>query len=152
MPKILSLTPFSRWHQQHHEDFAFSTATTGKPVIMGRKTWESLPRSRWPGRQNIVITPPRLSGRQAQTAAFEDALALCQWKKSSSWRRANHAQALADCHRFVFRRSRFDVDGDAFSWLFHRNMARSLRENHVSAKGIEYAFVHYVKAYPIEAV
>ncbi len=34
----------------------FKTITMGKPVIMGRKTWESLPRKPLPGRQNIVIT------------------------------------------------------------------------------------------------
>jgi dihydrofolate reductase len=34
----------------------FKEITMGKPVIMGRKTWESLPRKPLPGRQNIVIT------------------------------------------------------------------------------------------------
>ena len=28
----------------------------GKPLIMGRKTWESLPKKPLPGRPNIVIT------------------------------------------------------------------------------------------------
>ncbi len=34
----------------------FRTLTLGKPVIMGRKTWESLPRRPLPGRLNIVLT------------------------------------------------------------------------------------------------
>ena len=34
----------------------FKAITMGKPVIMGRKTWESLPKRPLPGRQNIVIT------------------------------------------------------------------------------------------------
>jgi Dihydrofolate reductase len=34
----------------------FKQATLGKPVIMGRKTWESLPRKPLPGRTNIVLT------------------------------------------------------------------------------------------------
>lgn len=34
----------------------FKAITLGKPIIMGRKTWESLPRKPLPGRQNIVIT------------------------------------------------------------------------------------------------
>jgi len=34
----------------------FRATTMGKPVIMGRKTWESLPRKPLPGRTNIVLT------------------------------------------------------------------------------------------------
>jgi len=34
----------------------FKVATLGKPVIMGRKTWDSLPRKPLPGRANIVVS------------------------------------------------------------------------------------------------
>ena len=34
----------------------FKQTTLGKPIIMGRKTWESLPRKPLPGRLNIVLT------------------------------------------------------------------------------------------------
>src|SRR5689334_13082891 len=34
----------------------FKQITMGKPVIMGRKTWESLPKRPLAGRLNIVIT------------------------------------------------------------------------------------------------
>jgi dihydrofolate reductase len=34
----------------------FKAVTMGKPVLMGRKTWESLPKKPLPGRQNLVIT------------------------------------------------------------------------------------------------
>ncbi len=34
----------------------FKTLTLGKPVIMGRKTWDSLPRRPLPGRTNIVLS------------------------------------------------------------------------------------------------
>ncbi len=37
----------------------FKAITMGKPVIMGRKTWDSLPRKPLPGRLNIVITRQR---------------------------------------------------------------------------------------------
>lgn len=43
------------WHIS--EDFKrFKEITRGHPVIMGRKTWESLPIKPLPGRYNIVIT------------------------------------------------------------------------------------------------
>jgi len=34
----------------------FKAATMGKPVLMGRKTWESLPKRPLVGRQNLVLT------------------------------------------------------------------------------------------------
>jgi dihydrofolate reductase len=43
------------WHLG--TDFAhFKAATLGKPVVMGRKTWQSLPRRPLPGRMNIVVS------------------------------------------------------------------------------------------------
>jgi len=37
----------------------FKAVTIGKPCIMGRKTWDSLPRKPLPGRDNIVVTGAR---------------------------------------------------------------------------------------------
>ena len=37
----------------------FKEITTGHPVIMGRKTWESLPKRPLPGRRNIILTRNR---------------------------------------------------------------------------------------------
>jgi dihydrofolate reductase len=34
----------------------FKSVTMGKPIIMGRKTWDSLPKKPLPGRLNIVLT------------------------------------------------------------------------------------------------
>ena len=34
----------------------FKANTLGKPVIMGRKTWDSLPRKPLPGRMNLVLS------------------------------------------------------------------------------------------------
>lgn len=34
----------------------FKAYTMGKPVLMGRKTWESFPRRPLPGRPNLVLT------------------------------------------------------------------------------------------------
>jgi dihydrofolate reductase len=53
------------WHLG--SDFKlFKAVTAGKPVIMGRKTWESLPRKPLPGRLNIVVT--RSGGYHAEGA------------------------------------------------------------------------------------
>ena len=57
----------------------FKEITMGKPVVMGRKTWESLPRKPLPGRRNIVIT--RQQGYEAAGAEVvrtpQEAVALC---------------------------------------------------------------------------
>lgn len=57
----------------------FKEITMGKPVVMGRKTWESLPRKPLPGRRNIVITrQPGFVLEGAEVAAMpEEALRLC---------------------------------------------------------------------------
>jgi dihydrofolate reductase len=34
----------------------FKAATMGKPLLMGRKTWDSLPKKPLPGRPNLVIS------------------------------------------------------------------------------------------------
>lgn len=34
----------------------FKAATFGKPVLMGRKTWQSLPKRPLAGRQNLILT------------------------------------------------------------------------------------------------
>jgi len=57
----------------------FKEITMGKPVVMGRKTWDSLPRKPLPGRRNIVITrQPGFTAEGAEVVATpEQALALC---------------------------------------------------------------------------
>jgi dihydrofolate reductase len=54
---VIGLNNTLPWHLP--EDLAHFKATTlGQPVIMGRKTWESLPPKfrPLPGRTNIVVT------------------------------------------------------------------------------------------------
>lgn len=57
----------------------FKELTMGKPVVMGRKTWESLPRKPLPGRRNIVITRQKgFAPEGAEVASTpEEALRLC---------------------------------------------------------------------------
>ncbi|HEX6232666.1 MAG TPA: dihydrofolate reductase [Jiangellaceae bacterium] len=67
------------WHLP--EDLAhFRTVTTGRPVVMGRRTWESLPpRFRpLPGRRNIVLSrrPERAADGAEVVASLDVALNL----------------------------------------------------------------------------
>ncbi|MDE2384287.1 MAG: dihydrofolate reductase [Alphaproteobacteria bacterium] len=54
----------------------FKEVTLGKPVIMGRKTWESLPRKPLPGRLNIVISRRRDFHPEGAVAVPDAAAAL----------------------------------------------------------------------------
>ncbi len=57
----------------------FKRITSGHPVIMGKKTWESLPVKPLPGRLNIVLSDvpgDRLEGA-VTAASLEEALAHC---------------------------------------------------------------------------
>jgi len=55
----------------------FKTLTMGKPCIMGRKTWDSLPKKPLPGRTNIVVTHNGAFAAEGavRAASFEAALA-----------------------------------------------------------------------------
>jgi dihydrofolate reductase len=57
----------------------FKKLTLGKTVIMGRKTWESLPRRPLPGRKNVVITdvPDENIGNAVTAYSIGDALSKC---------------------------------------------------------------------------
>ena len=57
----------------------FKSLTLGKPIIMGRKTWESLPKKPLPGRTNIVLTRDRaFSAEGVVVHSFEEALDRAQ--------------------------------------------------------------------------
>lgn len=51
----------------------FKAATLGKPVVMGRKTWDSLPRKPLPGRANFVISRSVTAAAGAYVFADVDA-------------------------------------------------------------------------------
>jgi dihydrofolate reductase len=58
----------------------FKAGTMGKPIVMGRKTWESFPRKPLPGRQNIVITRDRAYRAEGADIvhSLEEALTLAR--------------------------------------------------------------------------
>jgi dihydrofolate reductase len=66
------------WHLP--EDLAhFKALTLGKPVLMGRRTWDSLPpRFRpLPGRRNLVLTRGEAIEGADTVRSLDEALALC---------------------------------------------------------------------------
>lgn len=56
----------------------FKATTMGKPVVMGRKTWESFPKRPLPGRHNIVVTrdPTYVAEGASVAPSLDAALAL----------------------------------------------------------------------------
>jgi dihydrofolate reductase len=61
----------------------FKRLTLGNTVIMGKKTWESLPRRPLPGRTNIVLTddPKEVIEGSLTAYSIEDALNKCEKEK-----------------------------------------------------------------------
>ncbi|WP_034334095.1 dihydrofolate reductase [Conchiformibius kuhniae] len=135
------------WHLP--EDFAFfKQYTLGKPVIMGRKTWLSLPRRPLPGRRNVVLT--RQSGFEAAGAeVFADlpaALAACAAAPETViiGGAQIYAQALPLATDLRLTEVRLNVAGDAFFPRFsHDQWQEIARESRVSANGTAFDFVHW---------
>ena len=136
------------WHLP--EDMAhFKQVTMGRPVIMGRKTWESLPaRFRpLPGRANIVIT--RQPDWQAQGAtratSLPEAVALCAGK-AQAWVIGGaeiFAEALPLANTAEVTEIEADFEGDVFAPLFGPEWQEVARRRERSATGLEYSFVTY---------
>lgn len=57
----------------------FKSLTTGNTIIMGKKTWESLPRRPLPGRRNIVLTDNTKEIIEGAVTCYsiEDAVSKC---------------------------------------------------------------------------
>jgi dihydrofolate reductase len=140
------------WHVP--EDLAhFKRHTAGCPVIMGRKTWDSLPpRFRpLPGRTNIVVT--RQSGWQAGGAvvahSLQDALACAgqaQPAASEVWVIGGaelYRLALPAARRAVVTELALDVDGDSYAPQLGPDWRETSREPLTSASGVQGAFVTY---------
>jgi dihydrofolate reductase len=138
------------WHLP--EDMAhFKQQTAGAPVIMGRKTWDSLPpRFRpLPGRQNIVVT--RQAGWQAEGAqrvgSLQEALASCARQEPPEVWVIGGAQIYAEAeplaHRAVVTVLERDYEGDAYAPVLDpAEWRETQRESHVSAKeGLAFSFV-----------
>ena len=142
------------------QDLAFFKRTTmGNPVIMGRKTWDSIPTRFRPlsGRTNIVVT------RQADWHAdgalvahgFEHALELALESGASNPHGMRafviggaelYALALPHADELVLTEIDRDFDGDARFPAWARNhFVETGRERHPAATPgeFDYAFVSY---------
>jgi dihydrofolate reductase len=95
----------------------FRAITMGKPVIMGRKTWESLPRKPLEGRTNIVVTRNRDFAAPGALVAtsLKDALAKAQGEEVciiGGGELFREAIPIAD--RLYLTEIDLDVEGDTF--------------------------------------
>ena len=136
------------WHLP--EDMAhFKRITLGCPVIMGRKTWESLPPKfrPLPGRLNIVVTrQPHWRADGALAAhSLQEACALCP-AASNAWVIGGaevYAQALALADSAVVTEIDADFEGDAFAPKFGSQWTEIARDLHTSPTGLNFSFVTY---------
>ena len=139
------------WHLP--EDLAhFKKLTLGHPVIMGRKTWDSLPPKfrPLPGRQNVVIT------RQADwlvqgvlsADSLQDALAHCSGA-DEVWIIGGaqiYAQAEPLASKIEVTHIDKDFVGDAFAPVLGVQWVSSRSESHVSSTGLSFKFTTYTKS------
>lgn len=141
------------WHLP--EDMAhFKRTTMGCPVIMGRKTWDSLPaRFRpLPGRANVVITRQEHwneTGAQP-SSSLHDALSFCE-HFANVWVIGGaqiYAQALPYADTAVVTEIDADFDGDAFAPQFGPHWHETGRESHTSVNGMNFSFVTYRNQQP----
>ena len=136
------------WHLP--EDMAhFKRTTMGCAVIMGRKTWDSLPSKfrPLPGRLNVVVT--RQNNWHADGAVRADSLAhaaaLCPADRDV-WVIGGaeiYAQALLLATTAVVTEIDADFDGDAFAPQFGPQWTKTAGLPQVSSTGLKFSFATY---------
>jgi dihydrofolate reductase len=125
----------------------FKRLTLGHPVIMGRRTWESLGKP-LPGRENIVVT--RREGYEAPGAAvansLEAALGLCADEPVAFVIGGNalFAESLPIAAGLVLTEIHRDFPGDTWFPHYDRSSWRETeREAHTGVDGMRFDFVRY---------
>ncbi len=134
------------WHLP--EDLKhFKQLTLGHPVLMGRRTWDSLGKP-LPGRENIVIS--RTPGYEAPGASvastFEAAIALCTGEPVVFviGGAEIYAAALPLADGLVLTEIDRDYEGDTRFPDWDRKAWRvSQKETHTAANGVRFDFVLY---------
>lgn len=134
------------WHLP--EDLAhFKRNTLGCPVIMGRKTWDSLPPKfrPLPGRANVVVTrqPDWQSSGALRADSLESAMALCGNAENVWVIGGAQLYALAEplAHTAAVTEIDTEVQGDAYAPRFGPAWQEAAREEHTAANGLRYRFI-----------
>ena len=130
----------------------FRALTMGHPVVMGRRTWDSLPdRFRpLPGRRNVVVTRNRAwraSGAE-QVVSLKSALALLDGEAQVFVIGGGelYAESLPLADELLLTEIETELEGDTFFPAWERkDFVESSREDYVSEGGIPFAFVKYVR-------
>ncbi len=118
----------------------FKALTLGKTVVMGRKTWDSLPKKPLPGRRNIVVT--RDAGWQAEGAdAMALDAALAQPDIFVIGGGEIYRAALARADRIELTEIHKAFDGDARFDFDAKEWREIAREDHVTPEGLRYSYV-----------
>lgn len=121
----------------------FKNTTRGCPVIMGRKTWESLPRQPLPGRDNIVLSrdgqysAPEARVFTSMSAAIATGRALAEAKGKRELfvvgGGAIYTAALQFADRLYVTDVDTDIDGDAFFPEFDTSRFKETESRRVEA-------------------
>ena len=130
----------------------FKELTTGHAVVMGRKTWESIPdRFRpLPGRRNVVVTRSRewQADGAERAGSVEDALKLLsdEARVFVIGGAEIYADALPHADELVLTEIELDVEGDTLFPEWDREAFHEVaREEHRSDDGTPFAFATYVR-------
>jgi len=136
------------WHLP--ADFAhFKRTTMGHPIVMGRKTWETLGRP-LPGRHNVVVTrnPDYQAPGATVAASLPQALAACgQVVRICVIGGAQiYTQALPLADEIIATEVKTEVDGDAFFPSLPAGQWREVvRLPQPEENGYAYDFVTYAR-------
>ena len=130
------------WHIS--EDLKrFKALTLGHTVVMGRKTWDSLPRKPLPGRVNVVVT--RQTDWQAQGAVAASSLGQATAGTSGTVMviggQEIYERALPLATRIELTEVHKNFDGDTRFDLDRSGWHETAREDHVTPEGLAYSYV-----------
>lgn len=134
----------------------FKATTMGKPIVMGRKTWESFPRRPLPGRLNIVLTrEPGYGADGAEVVGSLDAALEMAAERSRDLPGADeicilgggevYRQALPLADRLYVTHVLAEVDGDTtFPPIDPAIWTKSYSEEHPAAEKDSHATCYAV--------